>query len=148
MNYGGLPPHVATEATCTGLEYSLPDHCHPTPPNCKTLRSAPPSRRQPRRSHDHRREANSYTPSVHAELWRATIRRTTVFKSGNSRAVRLPTDFQIANREVQIVREGTDIVIRAIPKTIGEAVRLPKSLPGDMFTEPRDVSPPPQRDWW
>jgi virulence-associated protein VagC len=71
-----------------------------------------------------------------------------VFKSGNSRAVRLPTDFQIADREVQIVRQSTDIAIRAIPKTIGEAVRPPKSLPGDMFTEPRDVSPPPQRDWW
>ncbi len=42
VNHGGLPPHVTTEATCRGLEYSLPDHCHPTPPNCKTLRSAPP----------------------------------------------------------------------------------------------------------
>ena len=36
------PYPVETEATCTGLGYSLPDHCHPTPPNCKTLRSAPP----------------------------------------------------------------------------------------------------------
>jgi len=87
-------------------------------------------------------------PSVHTELWRATIHRTTVFKSGNSPVVRLPKDFQIADREVQIVRQSTDIAIRAIPKTIGEAVRLPKSLLGDMFTEPRDVSPPPQRDWW
>ena len=76
------------------------------------------------------------------------IRRTTVFKSGNSQVVRLPKGFQIADREVQIVRQSTDVDIRAIPKTIGEAVRLPKSLPGDMFTEPRDVSPPPQRGWW
>ncbi|NBT27417.1 MAG: AbrB/MazE/SpoVT family DNA-binding domain-containing protein [Actinobacteria bacterium] len=85
---------------------------------------------------------------MHAELWRATIRRTTVFKSGNSQVVRLPKDFQIADREVQIVRQGTDIVIRPIPKTIGEALSLLPPCPDDMFTESRDVSPPPQRDWW
>lgn len=123
----------------------------PLPPHPAYLKDASlstPSRRQPRRSHDHRREANSYTPSVHTELWKATIRRTTVFESGNSRAVRLPKDFQIADREVQIFRQGTDIVIRAIPKTIGEALSLLPPCPDDMFTEPRDGPPPPQRDWW
>ncbi|NDF09564.1 MAG: hypothetical protein EB058_12865, partial [Proteobacteria bacterium] len=45
----------------------------------------------PRRSHDHRREANSYTPSVHAEIWRATICRTTVFKSGNTQTFAVET---------------------------------------------------------
>jgi len=39
---GGFLPSRTSEATCPGLVYSLPDHCHPTPPNCKTLRSAPP----------------------------------------------------------------------------------------------------------
>ncbi|GDX71327.1 hypothetical protein LBMAG38_24180 [Chloroflexota bacterium] len=71
-----------------------------------------------------------------------------MFESGNSRAVRLPKDFQIADREVQIFRQGTDIVIRAIPKTIGEALSLLPPRPDDMFTEPRDDPPPPQRDWW
>ena len=85
---------------------------------------------------------------MHAELWRATIRRTTVFKSGNSQVVRLPKGFQIADREVQIVRQSTDIAIRAIPKTIGDAISLLPPRPDGMFTEPRDVSPPPQRDWW
>jgi len=85
---------------------------------------------------------------VHTELWSAKICRTTVFKSGNSRAVRLPTDFQIADREVQIVRQSTDIAIRAIPKTIGDAISPLPPRPDGMFTEPRDVSPPPQRDWW
>ena len=110
--------------------------------------SSTPSRRQPRRSHDHRREAHSYVPSVHAELWRATIRRTTVFKSGNSQVVRLPKDFQIADREAQIFRQSTDIANRAIPKTIGEALSLLPPRPDDMFTELRDDPPPPQRDWW
>ena len=71
-----------------------------------------------------------------------------MFKSGNSRAIRLPTDFQIADREAQIVRQSTDVDIRAIPKTIGEALSLLPPRPDDMFTEPRDVSPPPQRGWW
>ncbi len=65
-----------------------------------------------------------------------------------STAVCLPTDFQIADRKVQIFRQGTDIVIRPTARTLVEAVRLPKSLPGDMFTESRDVSPPQERDWW
>lgn len=60
----------------------------------------------------------------------------------------MPKDFQIADREAQIFREGTDIVIRPTARTLVEAVQLPKSLPGDMFTEPRDDPPPPQRDWW
>ena len=76
------------------------------------------------------------------------MRRTTVFKSGNSQAVRLPKDFQLADREVQIFRQGTDIVIRPIPKTIGEALSLLPPCPDGMFTEPRDDPPPPQRDWW
>ena len=71
-----------------------------------------------------------------------------MFKSGNSQVVRLPKGFQIADREVQIVRQSTDVDIRAIPKTIGEALSLLPPRPDDMFTEPRDVSPPPQRDWW
>jgi virulence-associated protein VagC len=71
-----------------------------------------------------------------------------VCNSGNPQAVCLPTDFQIADREVQIVRQSTDVDIRAIPKTIGEALSLLPPRPDDMFTEPRDVSPPPQRDWW
>ena len=71
-----------------------------------------------------------------------------MFKSGNSQVVRLPKDVQIADREVQIVRQSTDIDIRAIPKTIGEALSLLPPRQDDMFTEPRDVSPPPERDWW
>lgn len=71
-----------------------------------------------------------------------------MFKSGNSQVVRLPKGFQIADREVQIVREGTDIAIRAIPKTIGDAISLLPPRPDGMFTEPRDDPPPPQRDWW
>ena len=75
------------------------------------------------------------------------MRRTTVFKSGNSQAVRLPKDFQLADREVQIYRRGDEIVIRPFPKTLGEAVRLLESLPEDMFTEPREDPPPQERDW-
>lgn len=76
------------------------------------------------------------------------MRRTTVFKSGNSQAVRLPKDFQLADREGQIFRQSTDIVIRPIPKTIGEAPSLLPPCPDDMFTAPRDDPPPQERDWW
>ena len=76
------------------------------------------------------------------------MRRTTVFMSGNSQAVRLPKDFRLADREVQIYRRDDEIVIRPIPKTIGEAIRLLESFPDDMFEEPRDDPPPQERDWW
>ena len=40
-----------------------------------------------------------------------------VFKSGNSQAVRLPKEFQLDVTEVEIFRQGDDIVLRKKPVT-------------------------------
>ena len=76
------------------------------------------------------------------------MRRTTVFMSGNSQAVRLPKDFRLNDREVQIYRRGDEIVIRPIPKTIGEGLLMLPPCPEDFFAEPREDPPPQERDWW
>jgi antitoxin VapB len=41
---------------------------------------------------------------------------TKVFKSGNSQAVRIPQEFQIADKEVEILKRGDELVIRPIRK--------------------------------
>lgn len=45
------------------------------------------------------------------------MRTARVFKSGNSQAVRLPKEFQIAAKEVEIFKENGDIVLRPVAKT-------------------------------
>ena len=75
------------------------------------------------------------------------MRRTTVFMSGNSQAVRLPKDFQLADREVQIYRRGDEIVVRPIPKSIGEGLQIIPPCPEDLSAEPREDRLPQKRDW-
>jgi antitoxin VapB len=41
---------------------------------------------------------------------------TKVFKSGNSQAVRIPQEFQIADKEVEILKRGDELVIRPVRK--------------------------------
>jgi len=40
-----------------------------------------------------------------------------VFRSGNSQAVRLPKEFQLDAKEVEIFRRGDEIVLRPKPKS-------------------------------
>jgi antitoxin VapB len=41
---------------------------------------------------------------------------TKVFKSGNSQAVRIPQEFQILDKEVEIFKRGDELVIRPVRK--------------------------------
>jgi antitoxin VapB len=41
---------------------------------------------------------------------------TKVFKSGNLQAVRIPQEFQIADKEVEILKRGDELVIRPVRK--------------------------------
>ncbi len=45
------------------------------------------------------------------------MRRAKVFKSGNSQAVRLPKKFQIDAREVNIIMQNGDLILRPVRKT-------------------------------
>lgn len=42
---------------------------------------------------------------------------TTVFVSGNSQAVRLPKEFRVNTKTLEISRRGDEIVLRALPQT-------------------------------
>lgn len=74
------------------------------------------------------------------------MRTTTVFKSGNSQAVRLPKDFQFDAREVEIFQRGEEIVLRRVPKNLARAFALLTALPDDFMVEGRQDAPPQSRE--
>ena len=76
------------------------------------------------------------------------MRKTTVFKSGNSQAVRLPKDFQFSVSEVEILRRGDEVVLRQVPETLAAAFELLASLPEDFMAEGRQDAPPQPREGW
>jgi antitoxin VapB len=47
---------------------------------------------------------------------------TRVFKSGNSRAVRIPKEIDLPLGEVEIERRGAEVVLREKPKTMREVL--------------------------
>ena len=49
----------------------------------------------------------------------STAITTTVFTSGNSQAVRLPKEFRVSTKIVEISRRGDEIVLREHPRTVG-----------------------------
>lgn len=74
------------------------------------------------------------------------MKTTSVFKSGNSQAVRLPKDFQFNVREVEIFRRGDEVVLRKPPSNLSEAFALLASLPDDFMTDGRGDKPPQARE--
>lgn len=70
-----------------------------------------------------------------------------VFKSGNSQAIRLPKEFRLKVTEVELVRQGDDILIRQ-PKTrsVRSAIEALTRMPEDFFAERRDDPPPQERE--
>ena len=75
------------------------------------------------------------------------MKKTKVFKCGNSMAVRLPKGFDLAGDEVEIIQRGRDIVLREIPANLGRAFKLLTELPDDCFDDDREDSPPQERDF-
>ncbi len=74
------------------------------------------------------------------------MRTTTVFKSGNSQAVRLPKDLQFDEREVEIFRRGDEVVLRRVPHNLRAAYDLLAALPDDFMAEGRQDGPPQPRE--
>jgi len=69
-----------------------------------------------------------------------------IFKSGNSQALRLPKEFQIHSKEVEIFRHGNDIVLREKPKNLKHAFELLSCMPNDFFSYHREDSLPQERE--
>ena len=68
-----------------------------------------------------------------------------VFRSGNSQAVRLPKQFRLKGREVEIFRRGDEIVLREKEEDMMRAFELLAGLPDDLFLGGREKDEPQKR---
>ena len=69
-----------------------------------------------------------------------------VFQSGNSQAVRLPKEFRLGVDQVEIFRQGNDIVLRQTPTSAAAVFDLLTSLSDDFMADGRDDTPPQERE--
>jgi antitoxin VapB len=84
-----------------------------------------------------------FIPSVYiGEVAMGTAR---VFRSGNSQAVRLPKQFRLKSKEVEIFRRGDEIVLREKNGTMVRAFDLLASLPEDLVIAGREKDHPQKR---
>jgi len=68
-----------------------------------------------------------------------------VFRSGNSQAVRLPKQFRLKSKEVEIFRRGDEIVLREKKGTMARAFELLAGLPDDVEVPRRRKDLPQKR---
>ncbi len=68
-----------------------------------------------------------------------------VFRSGNSQAVRLPKQFRVNTKEVEISRNGDAIVLREKRGAMVRAFDLLADLPEDFAPRPRGKHRPQKR---
>jgi len=68
-----------------------------------------------------------------------------VFRSGNSQAVRLPKQFRLKSKEVEIFRRGDEIVLREKDGTMARAFDLLAGLPEDIELTRREKDRPQKR---
>jgi antitoxin VapB len=68
-----------------------------------------------------------------------------VFRSGNSQAVRLPKQFRLKSKEVEIFRRGDEIVLREKDGTMERAFDLLSGLPDDLVVVAREKDQPQKR---
>jgi len=72
-----------------------------------------------------------------------------VFKSGNSQAIRLPKEFRLKVTQVELVRQGEDIVIRQPKKpTLMDAYNALRSMPDDFLMDGIEDPPPEPIEGW
>ncbi|CAN7744935.1 type II toxin-antitoxin system VapB family antitoxin [Variovorax sp. LjRoot290] len=69
-----------------------------------------------------------------------------VFQSGNSQAVRLPKEFRFTAEQVEIFRQGNDIVLRERPASAAAIFDALVGMPADFMTDGRSDSPPQERE--
>jgi len=68
-----------------------------------------------------------------------------VFRSGNSQALRLPKQFRLKSKEVEIFRRGDEIVLREKSGTMARAFDLLAGLPDDFEIPGREKDVPQKR---
>ena len=75
------------------------------------------------------------------------VRKTRVFQSGNSRAVRLPKEIHLGLGTVNIYQIGDKIVICKTQLTIGDIWKTAPKLPADFILERPKDDLPQERDF-
>jgi antitoxin VapB len=70
---------------------------------------------------------------------------TRVFRSGNSQAVRLPKQFRLKSKEVEIFRRGDEIILREKDGNMLRALVLLADLPDDLVVVSRAKDQPQKR---
>lgn len=68
-----------------------------------------------------------------------------VFRSGNSQALRLPKEFRLKSKEVEIFRRGDEIVLREKSGLMARAFDLLAGLPDDLEPPDRSSDMPQKR---
>ena len=68
-----------------------------------------------------------------------------VFRSGNSQAVRLPKQFRLKGKEVEISRRGDELVLREKDRSLARAFHLLADLPDDFEIQGRETDHPQKR---
>ncbi len=71
---------------------------------------------------------------------------TKVFKSGNSQAVRIPKEFQLDIEDVEILRQGDDLIIRKPHQNATILWDILTSFPEDFFKDGRTQEPFEERE--
>ena len=71
---------------------------------------------------------------------------TRVFQSGNSQAVRLPKEFRFDVDEVEILRQGDDVILRVPQRSAAVIFDALAALPEDFLAEGREDAPPQERE--
>ncbi len=69
-----------------------------------------------------------------------------VFQSGNSQAVRLPKEFRFNTDQVEIFRQGNDIVLRQRPESATAVFDALAGMPPDFMQAGREDLPPQERE--
>jgi antitoxin VapB len=117
------------------VAYSSPDHFEPKIDACPTGRNS--LYRLPWK-------LQQYILDVYTALISTTMNTAKVFLSGNSQAVRLPKQFRLKSKEVEIFRRGEEIVLREKKKSMTRAFELLAELP-DFDLSDRADDPPQKR---
>ena len=68
-----------------------------------------------------------------------------VFRSGNSQAVRLPKQYRLKAKKVEIFRRGDEIVLREKGSGMTRVFEIMAALGKDFFPKRRKKDPPQKR---
>ena len=73
--------------------------------------------------------------------------RAKVFKSGNSQAVRLPKEFHIKAKEVHIIRQNGDLILRAVKKSWKDYFEHGRRFSDDFPEHIEDIAAEEEASW-